>query len=33
LERIAENAVFIAEQMVFVVIGLFGEIGSESQLA
>jgi len=33
LERIAENAVFIAEQTVFVVIGLFRELDSESQLA
>jgi phosphate transport system protein len=33
LERIAENAVFIAEQVVFVVIGLFREIESASQLA
>jgi len=33
LERIAENAVFIAEQTVFVVIGLFREIEGESQLA
>ena len=33
LERIAENAVFIAEQTVFVVIGLFRELESESQLA
>jgi phosphate transport system protein len=32
LERIAENAVFIAEQTVFVVIGLFREIESASQL-
>lgn len=33
LERIAENAVDIAEQTMFVVIGLFREIESESQLA
>ena len=33
LERIAENAVFIAEQTVFVVIGLFREVESASQLA
>jgi len=33
LERIGENAVFIAEQTVFVVIGLFREIESASQLA
>ena len=33
LERIAENAIFIAEQTVFVAIGLFREIQSESQLA
>jgi phosphate transport system protein len=33
LERIAENAVFVAEQTVFVVIGLFRELESESQLA
>ena len=33
LERIAENAVNIAEQTVFVVIGLFRETESESQLA
>jgi phosphate transport system protein len=33
LERIAENAVFIAEQTVFVVIGLFREVESGSQLA
>jgi phosphate transport system protein len=33
LERIAENAVFIAEQTVFVVIGLFREVESTSQLA
>jgi phosphate transport system protein len=33
LERIAENTVFIAEQTVFVVIGLFREIESASQLA
>jgi phosphate transport system protein len=33
LERIAENAVFIAEQTVFVVIGLFRETESASQLA
>ena len=33
LERIAENAVFIAEQTVFVVIGLFRETQSASQLA
>jgi phosphate transport system protein len=33
LERIAENAVFIAEQTVFVVIGLFRELESASQLA
>ena len=32
LERIAENAVFIAEQTVFVVIGLFRELESASQL-
>ena len=32
LERIAENAVFIAEQAVFVVIGLFREIESASQI-
>jgi len=32
LERIAENAVFIAEQTVFVVIGLFREIESASQI-
>jgi len=33
LERIAENTVFIAEQTVFVVIGLFREVESASQLA
>jgi len=33
LQRIAENTVFIAEQTVFVVIGLFRELESESQLA
>jgi phosphate transport system protein len=33
LERIAENAIFIAEQTVFVVIGLFREPESGSQLA
>ena len=33
LERIAENAVNIAEQTVFIVIGLFRETESESQLA
>lgn len=33
LERIAENAINIAEQTVFVAIGLFREIESESQLA
>jgi phosphate transport system protein len=33
LERIAENAVNIAEQTVFVAIGLFREIESESQIA
>ena len=33
LERIAENAVNIAEETVFVVIGLFRETESESQLA
>jgi phosphate transport system protein len=33
LERIAENAVFIAEQTMFVVIGLFRELESASQLA
>ena len=33
LERIAENAVSIAEETVFVVIGLFRETESESQLA
>jgi phosphate transport system protein len=33
LERIAENTVFIAEQTVFVVIGLFRELESEPQLA
>ena len=33
LERIAENAVNIAEQTVFVVIGLFRETESESQFA
>jgi len=33
LERIAENAAFIAEQTVFVVIGLFRELESASQLA
>ena len=33
LERIAENAINIAEQTVFVVIGLFREPESESQLA
>ena len=33
LERIAENSVFIAEQTVFVVIGLFREVESASQLA
>jgi phosphate transport system protein len=33
LERIAENALFIAEQTVFVVIGLFREVESGSQLA
>jgi phosphate transport system protein len=33
LERIAENTVFIAEQTVFVVIGLFREVESGSQLA
>jgi phosphate transport system protein len=33
LERIAENAIFVAEQTVFVAIGLFREIQSESQLA
>jgi phosphate transport system protein len=33
LERIAENAINIAEQTVFVVIGLFRETESESQLA
>lgn len=33
LERIAENAVFIAEQTVFVVIGLFRETESASELA
>ena len=32
LERIAENAVNIAEQTVFVVIGLFREVESDSQL-
>jgi phosphate transport system protein len=32
LERIAENAVNIAEHTVFVVIGLFREVDSESQL-
>jgi len=32
LERIAENTVFIAEQTVFVVIGLFREVASASQL-
>ena len=32
LERIAENTVFIAEQTVFVVIGLFREVESASQL-
>jgi phosphate transport system protein len=32
LERIAENTVFIAEQTVFVVIGLFREFESASQL-
>ena len=33
LERIAENTVNIAEQTVFVVIGLFRELESESQIA
>jgi len=33
LERIAQNTVFIAEQTVFVVIGLFREVESGSQLA
>jgi phosphate uptake regulator len=33
LERIAENTVFIAEQTVFVVIGLFRELESAAQLA
>ena len=33
LERIGENAVYIAEQTVFVVIGLFRELDSEPQLA
>ena len=33
LERIAENTVFIAEETVFVVIGLFREVESGSQLA
>jgi phosphate transport system protein len=33
LQRIAENTVFIAEQTVFVVIGLFRELESEPQLA
>jgi phosphate uptake regulator len=33
LERITENAVNIAEQTVFVVIGLFRETESESELA
>jgi phosphate transport system protein len=33
LERIAENTVFIAEQTLFVVIGLFREVESGSQLA
>jgi len=33
LERIAENTVFIAEQTVFIVIGLFREIESAAQLA
>ena len=33
LERISENAVFIAEQTVFVVIGLFRETESASELA
>jgi phosphate transport system protein len=32
LERIAENAVFVAEQTVFVVIGLFREVEGASQL-
>jgi phosphate transport system protein len=32
LERIAENAVYIAEQTVFVVVGLFRELESTSQL-
>ena len=32
LERIAQNTVFIAEQTVFVVIGLFREVESASQL-
>ena len=33
LERIADTTIFIAEQTVFVAIGLFREIESESQLA
>jgi phosphate transport system protein len=33
LERIAENTVFIAEQTVFIAIGLFREVESGSQLA
>jgi phosphate transport system protein len=33
LERIAENTVFIAEQTVFIAIGLFRDIESATQLA
>jgi phosphate uptake regulator len=32
LERIAKNTIFIAEQTVFVAIGLFREVESASQL-